>query len=76
MSLYSITKGVAVFVETLDGIDIYRSDFHQFLYMAQFQQCQRVITLPIQSFHRLAKERYDPSCQVFCYLKQVDVVLP
>ena len=64
VSLYAITKDVAVFVETPDGIDIYSSDFHPFLYMAQFQQCQRVITMPIQSFHRLAEEIGDPSCQV------------
>ena len=64
VSLYSITKDVAFFVETPDGIDIYSSDFRPFLYMTQFQQYQSVITMPIQSFHKLAEEIYDPSCQV------------
>ena len=64
VSLYAITKDVAVFIETPEGIDIQRSDVHPFLYMAQFEQCQRVITIPIQFFHRLAGEIGDPSCQV------------
>ena len=64
VSLYAITKDVAVFVETPEGIDIHRSDVHPFLYMAQFEKCQRVITIPIQFFHRLAGEIGDPSCHV------------
>ena len=64
VSLYAITKDVAVFVETPECIDIHRSDVHPFLYMAQFVQCKRVITIPIQFFHRLAGEIGDPSCQV------------
>ena len=64
VSLYAITKDVAVFVETPEGIDIHRSDVHPFLYMAQFEQCQRVITIPVQFFHRLAGEIGDPSCHV------------
>ena len=64
VSLYAITKDVAVFVETPEGKDIHRSDVHPFLYMAQFEKCQRVITIPIQFFHRLAGEIGDPSSQV------------
>ena len=61
VSLYAVTEEVAVFVETPEGIDIFRSDINPFLYIAQFQHCKRVITMPIQSFHRLAREIGDPS---------------
>ena len=56
VSLYAITKDEAVFVETPDEIKLFRSDIHPFLYVAQFQYCQRVITMPIRSFHKLAND--------------------
>ena len=56
VSLYAITKDEAVFVETPDEIKLFSSDIHPFLYIAQFQYCQRVIKMPIHSFHKLANE--------------------
>ena len=56
VSLYAITKYEAVFVETPPGKNIFQSDINPFLYIAQFKHCERVITMPIKSFHRLARE--------------------
>ena len=64
VSLYAITKNEAVFVETSKETNIFRSDVHPFLYIAQFQHCEHVITMPIKSFHRLAKEIGDSSSPV------------
>ena len=59
VSLYTITKYEAVFVETPEEIELYRSDINPFLYMTQFQYCQRVITMPMESFHKVAQEAGD-----------------
>ena len=56
VSLYAITKSEAVFVETSSDIDIYKSDINPFLYMSQFKHCQRVVTMPIESLHKVASE--------------------
>ena len=64
VTLYAITKDIAVFVETPKNVNIYRSDLNPFLYISQFKYCVQVITMPISSFNRLAREIGDPSCQV------------
>ena len=64
VSLYCITKDIAVFVETSKDVDIYRSDLNPFLYISQFKYCVQVITMPMSAFNRLATETGDPSCQV------------
>ena len=56
VSLYAITTREAVFVETPAGMDIYKSDVNPFLYMSQYRHCHRVVTMPIESMHKLASE--------------------
>ena len=56
VSLYAITAKEAVFVETPVDMDIYKSDINPFLYKGQFRHCQRVVTMPVTSLHKLANE--------------------
>ena len=56
VSLYAITSTEAVFVETPVDMDIYKSNINPFLYISQFKHCQRVVTMPIKSLHKLANE--------------------
>ena len=43
VSLYSLTKDEAVFVETTEGINVYSSDEDPFLYFAQSDRGKYVI---------------------------------
>lgn len=64
VTLYCISKTEAIFVETPDGLDIFSSDVSLFLYNAQFQYCQRIITMPIAIFHSIAEKIGDPAAPV------------
>ena len=64
VSLYSVGKHEAVFVETVDGINIYSSDENPFLYMAQFNRSKNVIKMPLKLFHAFAKKIGDPTMPV------------
>ena len=56
VSLYAITSTEVLFVETPVEMDIYKSDINPFLYISQFKHCQRLVTMPITSLHKLANE--------------------
>ena len=64
ISLYAISKQEAVFVETPENFNLFRSDVNPFLYIAQFLYCRRIITMPIQSFHMLATEIPDSTLPI------------
>ena len=64
VSLYSIGKDEAVFVEIADGIDIYSSDENPFFHMAQFNRSKYAIKMPLKIFHAFAKKIGDPTMPV------------
>ena len=64
VSLYSLSKHEAVFVETEEDIDIYSSDESPFFIFAQFNRCKNVIKIPISCFHALADNVRGPSLPV------------
>ena len=64
VSLYSLSKHEAVFVETEEDIDIYSSDESPFFIFAQFNRCKSVIKIPISCFHALADKVGGPSLPV------------
>ena len=64
VSLYSLSKEEAVFVETEGDINIYSSDVSPFLNLVQFDYSINVIKMPIDSFHALAEKVGDPSVPV------------
>lgn len=53
VSLYCLTRTEVVFVETPEGQDIYTGGP---LYLRQFALAQRVITMPLASFHKTASD--------------------
>ncbi|KAK7471638.1 hypothetical protein BaRGS_00035735 [Batillaria attramentaria] len=53
VSLYCVTRNEAVFVETPEGEDVYSGGP---LYLRQFALAQRVITMPLASFHKTASD--------------------
>ena len=64
VSLYSVSRHEAVFVETEENIDIYSSDESPFFIFAQFNRCKNVIKMPIDCFHALADRVGWPSLPV------------
>ena len=64
VTLYSLTKHEAVFVETEEDIDINSSDESPFFTFAQFSRCKNVIKIPIHCFHALADKVGGPSLPV------------
>ncbi|MEW5804059.1 MAG: sulfotransferase domain-containing protein [bacterium] len=59
LSLYCLddSKGRAIFVEVPPDIDLSEAPFY---YQAQFQHALRLIAVPYEDFHQLAKEAGDP----------------
>lgn len=53
VSLYCITRQEAIFVEVEEGTDVYSGGP---LYLRQFALAQRVITMPLASFHKTASD--------------------
>ena len=64
ISLYSISKEEAIFIETAENINIYSSDENPFLYFAQFEHSKYVIKMSIDSFHALADKLGNPAIPV------------
>ena len=60
VTLYCITKKVAIFVETGENVKIYSSDENPFLYLAQYTRGINVIKMSIHTFHTLADSIGDP----------------
>ena len=64
VTLYSVAKHEAVFVETVEDINIYSSDENPFFHMAQFNRSKNVIKMPIKIFHALSNKIGDPKVPV------------
>ncbi|XP_071095303.1 uncharacterized protein [Haliotis cracherodii] len=64
ISLYNITSTEAIFLKTDKDVDIYSSDTHPFMKWAQVLNAEKVYTIPIVAFHRLADETGDPQLPV------------
>ena len=64
VSLYSISKQEAIFIETEEHINIYSSDENAFLFFAQFEHSKFVIRMPIASFQALADKLGNPAMPV------------
>ena len=64
VSLYSITRKEAIFVETPADLIIYSSDIHPFFMAAQYLKATNVIKISIRDFVRLAEKIGDPKVPV------------
>ncbi|XP_046570973.1 uncharacterized protein LOC124279214 [Haliotis rubra] len=64
VSLYNITSTEAIFLKTDKDVDIYSSDTHPFMKWAQAVNAEKVYTIPVEAFHRLADETGDPQVPV------------
>mmetsp|Transcript_10250 Transcript_10250/g.31321 ORF Transcript_10250/g.31321 Transcript_10250/m.31321 type:complete len:443 (+) Transcript_10250:195-1523(+) len=60
VSLYAVNEREAIFVEADEGTQLWRSEHSSFLSLAQFHNARRVITLPLEQFHRFADEIGEP----------------
>ena len=60
VTLYTLTRHSAVFVESDVNVDATSSKFSSFFRIAQFQQAKRLIIVPLHVFHRLANQIGDP----------------
>ncbi|XP_067680368.1 uncharacterized protein [Haliotis asinina] len=64
VSLYNITLTEVIFVKTATDVDIYSSDAHPFTKWAQNVNAEKLYTIPMEAFHRLADETGDPQVPV------------
>ena len=64
VSLYSVNKQEAIFIETDEHINIYSSDVNPFLCFAQFEHSKYVMRMPTYSFHSLAQKIVTPDIPV------------
>ncbi|XP_067676100.1 uncharacterized protein [Haliotis asinina] len=64
ISLYNITLTEAIFVKTATDVNIYSSDAHPFTKWAQNVNAEKLYTIPMEAFHRLADETGDPQVPV------------
>ena len=60
VSLYTLTPDEAIFVETDDKVNIYNSNIHPFVFLAQFKYANSVIKMSITEFVALAEKIGDP----------------
>ncbi|XP_050419312.1 uncharacterized protein LOC126832534 [Patella vulgata] len=61
VSLYCMTKTDAIFVETPEGTNIYKSQQHNsYLYEAQFTNAKKIVMMPLASFHKIASDVGNP----------------
>ena len=64
ISLYAVTKGEAIFVETPQNMNIFHSDTHPFAFVSQFLNATKVIKMSIEDFVNLAGKLGDPTLLV------------
>lgn len=64
VSLYCLTKDEAVFVETSSTVDIYSCDTSPFFHNSQFLHAEKIITIPLASFHKMASDLGEPRMPV------------
>ena len=55
ISLYSVNEVEAVFVDC-GVVDVFDSAHDAFVYNTQFRMAKKIIILPVESFHRMAKD--------------------
>jgi len=63
--LYSVNENEAIFVEGPPGAELWRHKYSAVFLTAQYTFAQKVIILPIESFHRLASQVGDPAKVTF-----------
>ena len=54
VSLYSVTKTKAIFIEVNGDINVSNSDFGVFFRQAQFAHAWKIIIVPMRVFHKMA----------------------
>ncbi|XP_067938942.1 uncharacterized protein [Watersipora subatra] len=64
ISLLAVQMDLAIFVEVPPHYDIFDCRKSPFIYLGQFSEAIRIITLPISSFIRCAEELGDPKMKV------------
>ena len=64
ISLYAVTKGEAIFVETPQNMNIFHSDTHPFAFVSQFLNATKVIKMSVGDFVRLTEKLGDPTVPV------------
>ncbi len=64
VTLMDISKDYALFSVTDVDVNINNTEQFPFVFVAQFQEANNLIILPIKSFHRLADELGDPKVPV------------
>jgi len=64
VSLFTVTKDYALFCVTPPKVDIYNTKQYPFTFIAHYNLCEKLIFLPIDSFHRLSEELGDPKIPV------------
>jgi len=62
--LYDVNKNEAVFVEAEPGQQLWRMKYGSFFSVNLFRYSKRMITLPIEHFHRFAEELGDPKARL------------
>ncbi|KAL3831310.1 hypothetical protein ACJMK2_023078 [Sinanodonta woodiana] len=64
ISLYCVSKEEAVFIEVDERCNVYDSRDYRSLYMSQFINAKRIITMPLASFHKIAQDLGSPKVPV------------
>jgi hypothetical protein len=64
VTLFTVTKDYAMFCITDPDVDIYETTKHPFVFIAQYEQCKKLLFLPISSLYMLAEELGDPKVHV------------
>jgi len=64
VTLLQVCKHYAIFCVTDPNVDVFDTKQNPFMFISQFELSQKLVFLPIESFHRLAKEVGDPNVPV------------
>ncbi len=64
VTLLAVEKDYALFTVTDPSVDVYDVPKFPFLFLSQHEQAEKLIVLPIKTFHRLADELGDPKVPV------------
>jgi len=64
VSLFQVTRNYALFCVTAPDVDIYDTKKYPFMFVSHYDKCEKIIILPINSFHKLAAELGDPDVPV------------
>ncbi|RUS80190.1 hypothetical protein EGW08_012047 [Elysia chlorotica] len=64
ITLYCVTPTHAYFLQCPEDIDVHQSSISPFMYMAQYYHAEKIYSIPLGHFHRLADEVGDPRVPV------------